>query len=34
VADARLVLRDGRPVVGELERGESAVMSPLERVEP
>ena len=34
VADDRLELRDGRPVVSELERGESAVISPLERVEP
>ena len=34
VADDRLVLRDGRPVVSELERGESRVTSPLERVEP
>ena len=34
VADDRLVLRDGRPVVGELERGETPVTSPLERVEP
>ncbi len=34
VADDRLVLRDGRPVASELERGESAVKSPVERVEP
>jgi len=34
VADDRLVLRDGRPVVSEIERGESRVPSPLERVEP
>jgi len=34
VADDRLVLRDGRPVVSEIERGESRVASPLERVEP
>jgi len=34
VADDRLVLRDGRPVVSELERGESRLTSPLERVEP
>jgi putative ABC transport system ATP-binding protein len=34
VADDRLVLRDGRPVVSELERGETPVTSPLERVEP
>jgi putative ABC transport system ATP-binding protein len=34
VADDRLVLRDGRPVVGEIERGEPRVASPLERVEP
>jgi putative ABC transport system ATP-binding protein len=33
VADDRLELRDGRPVVSELERVESAVMSPLEGVE-
>ena len=33
VADDRLELRDGRPVVSELEHGESAMMSPLERVE-
>jgi len=34
VADDRLVLRDGRPVVSEIERGESRVTNPLERVEP
>jgi putative ABC transport system ATP-binding protein len=34
IADERLVLRDGRPVVSELERGESRGTSPLERVEP
>jgi putative ABC transport system ATP-binding protein len=34
IADDRLVLRDGRPVVSELERGESRGPSPLERVEP
>ena len=34
IADDRLVLRDGRPVVSELERGEAGVMSPLGRVEP
>jgi putative ABC transport system ATP-binding protein len=34
VADDRLVLRDGRPVVSELEPGEARVTSPLERVEP
>jgi putative ABC transport system ATP-binding protein len=34
IADDRLVLRDGRPVVSELERGESPGTSPLERVEP
>ena len=34
VADDRLVLRDGRPVVSEIEPGESRVTSPLERVEP
>ena len=34
VADDRLVLRDGRPVVSEIERGEPRVTSPLERVEP
>ena len=34
IADDRLVLRDGRPVVGGLERGESRGTSPLERVEP
>jgi putative ABC transport system ATP-binding protein len=34
VADDRLVLRDGRPVVSGLERGEEPVTSPLERVEP
>jgi putative ABC transport system ATP-binding protein len=33
VADARLVLRDGRPVASEPERGEPAVMSPLGRAE-
>jgi len=34
VADDRLVLRDGRPVVSEIERGEPRAASPLERVEP
>ena len=34
VADDRLVLRDGRPVVSEPERGERRLASPLERVEP
>ena len=34
IADERLVLRDGRPVVSELERSESRGTSPLERVEP
>jgi putative ABC transport system ATP-binding protein len=34
IADDRLVLRDGRPVVSEFERGESAAMSAFERVEP
>jgi putative ABC transport system ATP-binding protein len=34
IADERLVLRDGRPVVSELERGELRGTSPLERVEP
>jgi putative ABC transport system ATP-binding protein len=34
VADDRLVLRDGRPVVSEIERGESRVTGTLERVEP
>jgi len=34
VADDRLVLRDGRPVESEIERGESRVTGPLERVEP
>jgi putative ABC transport system ATP-binding protein len=34
IGDERLVLRDGRPVVSELERGESRGTSPLERVEP
>jgi putative ABC transport system ATP-binding protein len=33
IADDRLVLRDGRPVVSGLERGESRGTSPLERVE-
>ena len=34
IADDRLVLRDGRPVVSELEQGESRGTGPLERVEP
>jgi putative ABC transport system ATP-binding protein len=34
VADDRVVLRVGRPVVSEIEHGESRVTSPLERVEP
>ena len=34
IADDRLLLRDGRPVVSERERGESLGTSPLERVEP
>ena len=34
IADERLVLRDGRPVVSEREQGESRGTSPLERVEP
>ena len=34
IADERLVLRDGRPVVSEVERSESRETSPLERVEP
>jgi putative ABC transport system ATP-binding protein len=34
IADERLVLQDGRPVVSELERGESRGTSPLQRVEP
>jgi putative ABC transport system ATP-binding protein len=34
IADDRLVLRDGRPVVSGIERGESRGTSPLERVEP
>jgi putative ABC transport system ATP-binding protein len=34
IADERLVLRDGRPVVSERERGEPAEVSPLARVEP
>ena len=34
IADDRLVLRDGRPVVSEIERGEARGTSPLERVEP
>ena len=34
VAQPNVPLRDGPPVVSELERGESGLTSPLERVEP
>jgi ABC-type lipoprotein export system ATPase subunit len=33
IADERLVLRDGRPVVSELERVEPPVLSERKRVE-